>query len=311
MIRFAGHDITGWAPDDIFQAGISRKFQVPNMYETLSVFDNIMVSLQGRRRVFATLFQRLSGAERDRIWEILEFVELADKASDPADTLSHGERQWLELGMLIGSNPKLLLLDEPTTGMTEDGKRKTAELIRKIAKTHTVLLVEHDMHIVRQIGQRITVMHQGQTLAEGPMSEVMNNETVRRFIWERASSSDAAGQGHRYVLRDEPYPAWRLAGHGRSRAVRGPRAQRRRQDHAPAQHHRREPADGRDRSSSTAPRSRISNRTAAPGSASAMCRRAARSFPILRWRKTSTSRCSARAARARRCRASCSTTSRR
>ena len=82
--------------------------------------------------------------------------------------------------MLIASNPKLLLLDEPTTGMTEEGKRKTAELIRKIAKTHTVLLVEHDMHIVRQIGQRITVLHQGQMLAEGPMSEVMNNETVRR-----------------------------------------------------------------------------------------------------------------------------------
>ena len=81
-IHFAGRDITGWAPDEIFQAGISRKFQVPNMYETLSVFDNIMVSLQGRRRVFSTLFQRLSGEERDRIWEILEFVELADKASD-------------------------------------------------------------------------------------------------------------------------------------------------------------------------------------------------------------------------------------
>jgi len=107
-------------------------------------------------------------------------VELADKASEPADTLSHGERQWLELGMLIASSPKLLLLDEPTTGMTEDGKRKTAELIRRIAKTHTVLLVEHDMHIVRQIGQRITVLHQGQTLADGPMNEVMNNETVRR-----------------------------------------------------------------------------------------------------------------------------------
>lgn len=179
-ITFAGRDITGWAPDAIFQVGISRKFQVPNMYETLSVFDNIMVSLQGRRRVFATLFQRLSGEERDRIWEILEFVELANQASDPADSLSHGQRQWLELGMLIASNPKLLLLDEPTTGMTEDGKRKTAELIRKIAKTHTVLLVEHDMHIVRQIGQRITVLHQGQMLAEGPMSEVMNNETVRR-----------------------------------------------------------------------------------------------------------------------------------
>jgi urea transport system ATP-binding protein len=122
----------------------------------------------------------LSSEERDRIWEILEFVELTDRASDPADSLSHGERQWLELGMLIACNPKLLLLDEPTTGMTESGKRKTAELIRKIAKTHTVLLVEHDMDIVRQVGQRITVLHQGQTLADGPMNEVMNNETVRR-----------------------------------------------------------------------------------------------------------------------------------
>ena len=179
-IHFAGRDITGWAPDDIFQAGISRKFQVPNMYETLSVFDNIMVSLQGRRRVLATIFQKLTSEERDRIWDILEFVELANKASDPADTLSHGERQWLELGMLIASNPKLLLLDEPTTGMTEEGKYKTAELITKIAKIHTVLSVEHDMHIVRQIGKRITVLHQGQLLAEGPISEVMNNETVRR-----------------------------------------------------------------------------------------------------------------------------------
>ena len=156
------------------------------MYETLSVFDNVMVSLQGRRRVFSTLFLRLTGPERDRIWEILEFVELADKASDPANSLSHGERQWLELGMLIASNPKLLLLDEPTTGMTEDGKHKTAELIRKIAQTHTVLLVEHDMHIVRQIGQRITVLHQGQMLAEGPMSEVMNNEMVRRVYLGKA-----------------------------------------------------------------------------------------------------------------------------
>ena len=179
-IRFAGQDITGWAPDAIFQTGISRKFQVPNMYETLSVFDNVMVSLRGRRRVFATLFQVLRAAERDRIWDILEFVGLADKANDPADTLSHGERQWLELGMLIASDPKLLLLDEPTTGMTEDGKRKTTELIRKIAQTHTVLLVEHDMHIVRQIGKRVTVLHQGQRLAEGPLAEVMSNELVRQ-----------------------------------------------------------------------------------------------------------------------------------
>jgi urea transport system ATP-binding protein len=178
-IVFGGQDITGWAPDKIFQAGISRKFQVPNMYETLSVFDNIMVSLKSDRRVFKYLGRGLSGEERDRIWSILEFIELADRANDPADTLSHGERQWLELGMLIASNPKMLLLDEPTTGMTEEGKFKTAELIQRIAQNHTVLLVEHDMHIVRQIGRKVTVLHQGQVLAEGPLAEVVANETVR------------------------------------------------------------------------------------------------------------------------------------
>jgi urea transport system ATP-binding protein len=178
-IRFAGRDITGLAPDRIFAAGISRKFQVPNMYETLSVFDNVMVSLQGNRRVFRTLFRKLTSADRERIWEILDFIGLADKAEDPADTLSHGERQWLELGMLIASNPKLLLLDEPTTGMTEEGKERTAELIEKIARNHSVILVEHDMHIVRQIARKVTVLHQGQRLAEGSLAEVVANARVQ------------------------------------------------------------------------------------------------------------------------------------
>ena len=178
-IHFAGRDITGWAPDEIFKVGISRKFQVPNMYETLRVFDNVMVSLQGPRKVFAYLWTRVKPAEAERIWEILELIGLEDKANDPADTLSHGERQWLELGMLVASNPKLLLLDEPTTGMTDEGKHRTAELIRKIAQSHTVLLVEHDMHVVRQIAEKVTVLHQGQRLAEGPLAEVVQDETVR------------------------------------------------------------------------------------------------------------------------------------
>jgi urea transport system ATP-binding protein len=178
-IFFAGHDITGWPPDRTFGAGISRKFQVPNMYETLSVFDNVMVSLRSERKVFSYVFKRVSPEESDRIWEILEFVDLADRANDAADTLSHGERQWLELGMLVASNPKLLLLDEPTTGMTEEGKHRTADLIKRIAQSHTVLLVEHDMHIVRQIASRVTVMHQGQLLTEGPLEEVVENPTVR------------------------------------------------------------------------------------------------------------------------------------
>jgi urea transport system ATP-binding protein len=178
-IMFNGEDITGRSPDKIFLAGISRKFQVPNMYETLSVYDNVMISLQADRKVFSDMFKRVSPEENDRIWEILEFVELADKANDPADTLSHGERQWLELGMLVASNPKLLLLDEPTTGMTPEGKRRTAALIQRIAQNHTVLLVEHDMDIVRQIAKRVTVLHQGQVLAEGTLAEVVANETVK------------------------------------------------------------------------------------------------------------------------------------
>jgi len=167
-------------PGEMILTEISRKFQVPNMYETLSLFNNVMVSLQGGRRVFATLFRKLSGEEADRIWEILEFIGLADKAQDASDTLSHGERQWLELGMLMAANSKLLLLDEPTTGMTEQDKHKTAELIEKIARNHTVLLVEHDMHIVRLIARKVTVLHQGQVLAEGPLAEVVENETVRQ-----------------------------------------------------------------------------------------------------------------------------------
>jgi urea transport system ATP-binding protein len=130
--------------------------------------------------VFDVLFCQLTAEDEDRVWDILEFIGLANRASDPANTLSHGERQWLELGMLISSNPKLLLLDEPTTGMTEEGKDRTAELIEKIAKSHSVMLVEHDMHIVRKIARKVTVLHLGQRLAEGTLAEVVANETVRQ-----------------------------------------------------------------------------------------------------------------------------------
>ncbi len=190
-VVFEGRDITGMPPDRIFGYGISRKFQVPNMYETLSVYDNVMVSLKGNRKVFETLFRKMAAGEADRIWEILEIIGLEDKAGDPADNLSHGERQWLEMGMMMGSNPKLMLLDEPTTGMTEDGKHKTAELIRRIAKSHSVLLVEHDMHIVRQIAEIVTVLHQGQLLAEGPLAEIVANETVQEVYLGKGATGGA------------------------------------------------------------------------------------------------------------------------
>ncbi|MCZ6564604.1 MAG: ATP-binding cassette domain-containing protein [Gammaproteobacteria bacterium] len=178
-IVFNGENITRMAPDKIFVKGISRKFQVPNLYETLSVYDNIMVSLKGRRKVLKSLFGKVTKKDNDRIWEILDFIMLANKAEDSVDTLGHGQRQWLELGMLVASEPKLLLLDEPTTGMTEEGKEKTAELIQKIAQTHAVMFVEHDMDIVRKIAKKVTVLAQGQILAEGPLSEVVKNEEVK------------------------------------------------------------------------------------------------------------------------------------
>ena len=178
-IIFNGENITRMAPDKIFVRGISRKFQVPNLYETLSVYDNIMVSLKGRRKVMKSLFGKITKRNDDRIWEILDFIMLTEKAEDSVDTLGHGQRQWLELGMLIASEPKLLLLDEPTTGMTKDGKEKTADLIQKIAQNHTVMLVEHDMDVVRRIAKNITVLAQGKILAEGPLSEVVENKDVK------------------------------------------------------------------------------------------------------------------------------------
>ncbi|TFH42235.1 MAG: ATP-binding cassette domain-containing protein [Lysobacterales bacterium] len=188
-IRFLGQDITGQPPDRIFRQGISRKFQVPNLYETLSVFDNIMVSLRGERRVFSNLLRKTTSEEADRMWDVLELIHLSDKANDPADTLSHGERQWLEMGMLLASGPKLLLLDEPTTGMTEDGKQQTADMIERIAEDHSVLLVEHDMHVVRKIAKTVTVMHQGQILAEGPLAEIVANETVQQIYLGKGGAS--------------------------------------------------------------------------------------------------------------------------
>ena len=179
-IHFRGRDITGLPPHKIFKRGICRKFQVPNMYETLRVFDNVMISLAGHRLVVQSLFHKHTAADHERVVEILEFIGLAEKAEYPADALSHGERQWLEMGMLIAADPKMLLLDEPTTGMTEADKQKTAGLIQRIAERHTVLLVEHDMHVVRRLARYVTVLHQGNILAEGSLEDVVANEQVRQ-----------------------------------------------------------------------------------------------------------------------------------
>ncbi|MCL4171480.1 UNVERIFIED_CONTAM: hypothetical protein GTU68_040135 [Idotea baltica] len=158
--------------------GIGRKFQKPTVFETQSVADNIGLALKEDRSVWATLFHRGSTAEEIKIKEILELVKLDKVADWMAGELSHGQKQWLEIGMLMAQDPELLLVDEPAAGMTDAETMRTAELLRGIAGKHTVVVVEHDMDFVRALDCRVTVLHQGHVLAEGSLDHVSANEQV-------------------------------------------------------------------------------------------------------------------------------------
>jgi urea transport system ATP-binding protein len=163
---------------EIAQAGIGRKFQKPTVFEHHTVYENLELAMAGDKRVFPTLFARLSGAQRDRIAQILEIVGLKEQASRAAGALSHGQKQWLEIGMLLMQDPLLLLVDEPVAGMTHQEMDRTAELLTSLAGQHSVVVVEHDMEFVRSIAKRVTVLHQGRVLAEGTMDEVQHNARV-------------------------------------------------------------------------------------------------------------------------------------
>ncbi|WP_185803911.1 urea ABC transporter ATP-binding protein UrtD [Pontivivens nitratireducens] len=158
--------------------GIGRKFQKPTVIESLSVEDNIALALKTDRSVFATLFARRTAAQEDRITELLELVRLVAERSRPAADLSHGQKQWLEIGMLLAQEPELLLVDEPAAGMTDDETMRTAELLRGLAGEHTVIVVEHDMEFVRALDCKVTVLHQGRVLAEGSIDHVSANPEV-------------------------------------------------------------------------------------------------------------------------------------
>ncbi|MEI4471017.1 urea ABC transporter ATP-binding protein UrtD [Frigidibacter sp. MR17.24] len=158
--------------------GIGRKFQKPTVFETHSVEENIALSLKAPRGVFATLFHRRTRAEEARITELLELVRLADDRKRPAADLSHGQKQWLEIGMLLAQDPELLLVDEPAAGMTDAETMRTAELLRSLAGRHTVIVVEHDMDFVRALNCRVTVLHQGHVLTEGSLDHVSANPEV-------------------------------------------------------------------------------------------------------------------------------------
>ncbi|MEM8554059.1 MAG: urea ABC transporter ATP-binding protein UrtD [Pseudomonadota bacterium] len=158
--------------------GIGRKFQKPTVFETQTVEANIGLALKDERSVWATLFHRQTGAQIKKVTEILELVKLDGQRHDMAADLSHGQKQWLEIGMLLAQDPELLLVDEPAAGMTDAETMRTAELLRDIAGQHTVIVVEHDMDFVRALDCRVTVLHQGHVLAEGSLDHVSANEQV-------------------------------------------------------------------------------------------------------------------------------------
>lgn len=173
-------ELTHLSEYQIFRLGIGRKFQTPTVYTDHTVFENLVLSLEGNRGVFASIFGKLSRLERVRIGEILEIINLKDKAEWKAGALAHGQKQWLEIGMLLAQNAKLLLVDEPAAGMTDEETHRTGELLLSLAGEHTIVVIEHDMVFVRQIaaGRKVTVLHQGSVLCEGPVDEVQNNERV-------------------------------------------------------------------------------------------------------------------------------------
>ncbi len=163
---------------EIAQAGIGRKFQKPSVFEFLTVFDNLELALAGNKSFWRTLTARLSRTQRERIGAMLETIGLTAQAGTMARALSHGQKQWLEIGMLLMQEPDLLLVDEPVAGMTPQETEHTAELLLSLAGDHSVVVVEHDMDFVRSIATRVTVLHQGRVLAEGDMDQVQNDPKV-------------------------------------------------------------------------------------------------------------------------------------
>jgi urea transport system ATP-binding protein len=171
-------DLTVMSEVQIAQAGIGRKFQKPTVFEALSVFENLELAQKTDKSVWASLRARLSGEQKDRIDEVLDTIRLTASVHRPAGLLSHGQKQFLEIGMLLMQDPQLLLLDEPVAGMTDAETEFTAELFKRLAGKHSLMVVEHDMGFVGSIADHVTVLHQGSVLAEGSLEQVQENERV-------------------------------------------------------------------------------------------------------------------------------------
>lgn len=171
-------DLTQLSEYEIALAGIGRKFQRPTVFHGHSVFENLELAMQANKSVWHSLTARLSGEQRDRIAVTADTIGLIEQLHIRAGLLSHGQKQWLELGMLLIQDPQLLLVDEPVAGMAHHETERTAELLLSLAGKHTVVVVEHDMEFVRSLARQVTVLHEGSVLAEGSMDEVQNDPRV-------------------------------------------------------------------------------------------------------------------------------------
>lgn len=185
-IRFAGRDITDTSPAERARAGMSLKFQITSVLPTLTLYDNILLALQAKTSLVGLMFSRTRGVLHDRVMGMLEQFRLADRAGAPASALSHGQQQWLEIAMALASEPKLLLLDEPTGGMSLEERRVTGELLQPIKATCSLVIVEHDLDFIRDICDRLTVLDQGAVLDSGSVQDIQSSAKVQEVYLRRA-----------------------------------------------------------------------------------------------------------------------------
>ena len=178
-IKFKDQEITGLKEQEIVRRGIGRKFQTPSIYEDLTVFENLEISVPRGRDVIGALFWKRTPDVVERVREIARTIFLEEQIDRLAETLSHGQKQWLEIGMLLIQEPELMMLDEPVAGMSVSERARTAELLELVSKGRSVIVIEHDMKFVESIAHRVTVLHQGKVLAEGSMEAIQNNPQVK------------------------------------------------------------------------------------------------------------------------------------
>jgi urea transport system ATP-binding protein len=191
QIEFKDTPVTRKSEYQIYRMGIGRKFQTPSVYSDHTVYENILLGLKGSRGVWSAIFGKVTPAQNERIFEVLETINLKEKAQGRAGALAHGQKQWLEIGMLIAQDPELMLVDEPAAGMTDEETARTGELLLSLAGKHTIIVIEHDMVFVRQLASKVTVLHQGSVLCEGSLDEVQNDERVIEVYLGKKKKHDA------------------------------------------------------------------------------------------------------------------------